>query len=194
VTPQINRDDVLFLHSFRWQFMPPADDKVQHYKDVSEKSIQRALRDLLSEVRYQSPPDEIGLLDIPINYSNLWSRKKLAMWKVSYGRSKEWRSCRFVKAIKKYLTEKFFIRKDWPTKINWKHSPPMVPINMLRRDKFSQLKFRTRPRKAATLDFRYLAQETLWGDSDSGTDDSRYVHLIHSHSFLLPEEKPLKAV
>jgi hypothetical protein len=194
VMPQINCDDIPFLHSFRWQFKPPADDNVRHYKGVSEKSIQRMLRDLVSEVHYQSQPNEIYFLDIPINYSNLWSRKKIAKWKMSHGRSKEWRSCRFVKAIKKYLTGKFFTRKDWPTKISWKHSPPMVPINMLRRDKSSQLKFRTRPRKAATPDFRYLAQENLWGDSDSGTDDSRYVHMIHSHSFLLPEEKPLKAV
>jgi hypothetical protein len=144
-------------------------------KNGSSKSTQTVRRDVISEAYYQSPPNEIDLLDIPMNYSDLWSRRKLAIWKASFGRSKEWRSCRFVKAIKKYITGKFFIRKDWPTKISWKHSPPVVPINMLRRDNCSRPRFRTRPRKAATSGFRYLVQDTVWSDYGNGTDSSGYV-------------------
>jgi hypothetical protein len=157
------------------QFKPPADDNVQHHNGTPKKSTQTVRRDVISEAYYQSPPNEIDLLDIPMNYSDLWSRRKLAIWKASFGRSKEWRSCRFVKAIKKYITGKFFIRKDWPTKISWKHSPPVVPINMLRRDNCSRPRFRTRPRKAATSGFRYLVQDTLWSDYGNGTDSSGYV-------------------
>ena len=145
----------------------------QHHNGMEERSIQIVLQDMVSEVSNQPPPNEAELLDILIDYSNLWSRRKVAAWKESFGRSKEWRSCRFVKANKKHLTGKFFIRKDWPAKISWKHSPPAVPINMLRRDTSFRPRFQTRPPRVATSTLRYLVHEEFWGTYNSDIDDGR---------------------
>src|SRR5205085_2086333 len=131
------------------------------------------------EVPHRSPSNELEHLDVPINYSNLWSRKKIVTWQKSFGRSKDWRSCRFVKANKKYLSGNFFIRRDWPTKMNWKHAPPMVPINMLRRETSSRLRFWTRPPKVTTPTYQFLIQQWPWDNYDIDTDESRYVQMIH---------------
>jgi hypothetical protein len=147
--------------------------KFQHYSGMKKRSIQKVPQDMLSEVSNQPPPNEAELQDTLVDYSNLWNRRKVAAWKESFGRSKEWRSCRFVKANEKHLTGKFFTRKEWPTKMGWKHSPPAVPINMLRRDASFRLRFRTRPPRVATPTIRYPVHEEFWGTYNSDTDDRR---------------------
>lgn len=142
------------------------------FMSTDENYFEEALQDVDSEVTYWSPGNEIRLLDLPIEYFSLWSRKKLAMWKDSFGRGKEWRSCRFVKTNKKNQKENFFMRRNWPCKISWKHCPPPVPINMLRRDKSSLLRFLTRPRKVAAPNLRYVVEEMLRAINDTDIDDN----------------------
>ncbi|KAH0542889.1 hypothetical protein FGG08_002749 [Glutinoglossum americanum] len=150
----------------------------EYHRYIREKHTRR-LHYTQSEASHSSPlSGEFSSLQE--NGQGLWGRKKLVAWKKSFGRSKEWRCCRYLKATKQQTKGISFAGREQRAQISWNPFLPKVPIGALRRNVGFKLRSYTRSRKffrsSDAAPSPYLTEEVLWNDFDSDAEDNETKH------------------